>query len=64
MTHETPDNPPALIMAERPDWSLFRTFDGLQQRAGVPARKLRQLVLKELGDNALDTDTKSNMADR
>jgi hypothetical protein len=54
MTHENPD---ALIMAERPDWSLFRTFDGLQQRAGVPARKLRQLVLKELADNALDTDT-------
>jgi hypothetical protein len=44
-------------MAERPDWSLFRTFDGLQQRAGVPARKLRRLVLKELADNALDTNT-------
>jgi hypothetical protein len=58
MTHETPDNPPALIMAERPDWALFRTFDGLQQRAGVPARDLRALVLKELGDNGLDTGTK------
>jgi hypothetical protein len=57
MTDETLDNPPTLIMAERPDWSLFRTFDGLQQRAGVPARKLRRLVLKELGDNALDTGT-------
>ena len=45
------------MMAERPDWSLFRTFDGLSQRAGVAARKLRQLVLKELGDNALDTNT-------
>jgi hypothetical protein len=42
-------------MAERHDWSLFRTFDGLQQQAGVPARRLRQLVLKEIGDNALDT---------
>jgi hypothetical protein len=56
MTHETPDNPPVLIMAERPDWSLFSTFEGLQQQAGVPARQLRQLVLKEIGDNALDTD--------
>jgi hypothetical protein len=60
MTREIPDNPPTLIMAERPDWSLFRTFDGLSQRAGVPTRKLRQLVLKELGDNALDTGTKIN----
>ena len=57
MTREIPDNPPALIMAERPDWSLFRTFDGLSQRAGVPARQLRRLVLKELADNALDTNT-------
>jgi hypothetical protein len=55
MTHETPDDPPPLAMAERHDWSLFRTFDGLQQQAGVPARRLRQLVLKEIGDNALDT---------
>jgi hypothetical protein len=57
MIHETLDT---LSMAERPDWSLFRTIDGLQQRAGVPPRKLRQLVLKELGDNALDTGTAIN----
>ena len=40
---------------ERADWTLFRTVEGLQQKAGVPASKLRRLVLKELADNALDT---------
>jgi hypothetical protein len=43
----------ALAM-ERPDWTLFRTVEGLQQKAGVPARLLRRLVVKELADNALD----------
>ena len=46
--------PPNLKMFERADWTLFRTVEGLQQKAGVPARWLRRLVLKELGDNALD----------
>jgi hypothetical protein len=41
-------------MAERHDWALFRNIDGLQQKAGVPAARLRRLVLKELADNALD----------
>src|SRR6516165_3112571 len=49
------DNPPNLKMFEREDWTLFRTVEGLQQKAGVPAKLLRRLVLKELGDNALDT---------
>jgi hypothetical protein len=57
--------PPALASStpsqnlkfEREDWSLFRTVEGLQQRAGVPAGRLRRLVLKELADNALDTGT-------
>jgi hypothetical protein len=40
---------------EREDWSLFRTIEGLQQRAGVPKSRLRRLVLKELADNGLDT---------
>jgi hypothetical protein len=40
---------------ERGDWTSFRTVEGLQQKAGVPADKLRRLVLKELTDNALDT---------
>jgi hypothetical protein len=39
---------------EREDWSLFRTVEGLQQKAGVPKDKLRRLVLKELTDNGLD----------
>jgi hypothetical protein len=51
---ETGENDPFLKMAERPDWALFRTIDGLQQKAGVPAARLRRLVLKELADNALD----------
>ena len=42
---------------EREDWTLFRTVDGLQQKAGVPKSKLRRLVLKELADNAHDTGT-------
>ena len=44
-------------MAERHDWALFRTVDGLKQKAGVPAARLRRLVLKELADNALDAGT-------
>jgi hypothetical protein len=39
---------------ERAYWVSFRTVEGLQQKAGVPKEKLRQLVLKELVDNALD----------
>jgi hypothetical protein len=38
------ENPPILKMAERPDWSLFRSVEGLQQKAGVPAGSLRRLV--------------------
>ena len=43
-----------LKMFEREDWTLFRTVDGLQQKAGVPAINLRRLVMKELADNAFD----------
>jgi hypothetical protein len=39
---------------QREDWLLFRTIEGLQQRAGVPKERLRRLVLKELADNGLD----------
>jgi hypothetical protein len=39
---------------ERDDWALFRTIEGLQQKAGVPKDKLRRLVLKELTDYAFD----------
>jgi len=45
---------PILKMFEKADWTLFRTVEGLQQKAGVPAQHLRRLVLKELADNALD----------
>jgi hypothetical protein len=48
------ENAPVLKMAERQDWELFRTVEGLQQKAGVPATRLRRLVLKELVDNGLD----------
>jgi hypothetical protein len=48
---------PNLKMAERPDWALFRTIDGLQQKAGVPAAMLRLLVMKEIADNAYDTNS-------
>jgi hypothetical protein len=40
---------------EREDWTVFRTIEGLQQKAGVAKDKLTRLVLKELTDNALDT---------
>src|ERR1700683_4107719 len=39
---------------ERADWTVFRTVEGLQQKAGVSKDKLRRLVLKELVDNGLD----------
>jgi hypothetical protein len=39
---------------EREDWSLFRTVEGLQQKAGVTKADLPRLVLKELADNGLD----------
>jgi hypothetical protein len=39
---------------EREDWALFRTIEGLQQKAGVRKHLLIRLVLKELADNALD----------
>jgi Topoisomerase 6 subunit A/Spo11, Toprim domain len=49
---------------ERADWTSFRTVEGLQQKAGVPASKLRRLVLKELVDNALDTGTSVAIGER
>jgi hypothetical protein len=42
---------------QREDWSLFRTIEGLQQRAGVPKRLLPRLVVKEIADNGLDNGT-------
>jgi hypothetical protein len=48
---------------EREDWVLFRTVEGLQQKAGVAKNKLRRLVLKELTDNALDTGRRVRIGD-
>ena len=45
---------PQNLKFERADWTLFRSISTLPQKAGVPARRLRRLVLKELVDNALD----------
>jgi hypothetical protein len=58
----TDENTPTLKIAERPDWTLFRTIEGLQQKAGVPTAKLRRLVLKELGDNAFDVGAEVEVA--
>src|SRR5262245_40170829 len=49
-SQQAPEN----LKFERADWALFRTVEGLQQRAGMPKDKLRRLVLKELTDNGLD----------
>jgi hypothetical protein len=46
----------AALKFEREDWTAFRTIEGLCQKAGVTKPKLARLVLKELADNALDTD--------
>jgi hypothetical protein len=53
-------NPPILNF-EREDWSLFRTAEGLQQKAGVPAELLRRLALKELADNGLDNNAETRV---
>jgi hypothetical protein len=47
-------NAPPNLKFEREDFSLFRTVEGLEQKAGVPKGKLARLVLKELADNGLD----------
>ncbi len=46
---------PEILNFERGDWSLFRTLEGLQQRAGVPKSLLRRLIVKEAVDNGLDS---------
>jgi hypothetical protein len=53
--------PNQILKFERADWTSFRTIEGLQQKAGVSADKLRRLVLKELADNGLDTGASVNV---
>jgi hypothetical protein len=45
---------PQYLKFEREDWALFRTVEGLQQKAGVAKNKLSRLVMKELADNGHD----------
>jgi hypothetical protein len=52
----TSQNAPHIF--QREDWALFRTLEGLQQRAGVAKALLPRLVLKELADNGLDSGAK------
>jgi hypothetical protein len=65
MTHDF-ENPEAVSASsdsaenfkyEREDWTLFRTLDGLTQKAGVSRDELARLAMKELVDNALDAGT-------
>jgi hypothetical protein len=44
-------------MFEREDWKLFRNIETLCQKAGVPKKLIPTLIVKELVDNALDTNT-------
>ena len=48
---------------EREDWTLFRTIDGLTQKAGTSRKHLARLVLKELADNGLDAGAKVNVGE-
>jgi hypothetical protein len=41
-------NSPQNLKFEREDWVLFRTLDGLTQKAGVSRDLLPRLVMKEL----------------
>jgi hypothetical protein len=52
-----PENLKVALKFEREDWTSFRTVEGLPQKAGVALDNLTRLVLKELVDNALDTNT-------
>jgi hypothetical protein len=47
-------NSPQNLKFEREDWVLFRTLDGLTQKAGVSRDLLPRLVMKELTDNSVD----------
>src|SRR5262249_34290952 len=52
---------PQNLKFQREDWALFRTLEGLQQKAGVPAHRLARLVVKEITDHALDEAGKARV---
>src|SRR3954452_12185121 len=52
--------PAEFQIAERADWTLFRSLNTLPQQAGVPLSQMRRLLLKELTNNALDTGAKAD----
>src|SRR6516165_7901044 len=54
---------PQNLKFEREDWALFRTIEGLQQKAGVPKSELSRLVIKELADNALDEGSQARVGE-
>jgi hypothetical protein len=43
------------VLYERADWTLFRSLQTTGQRAGIPVKQQRRLVVKELVDNAPDS---------
>ncbi|TAE74960.1 MAG: hypothetical protein EAZ85_03735 [Bacteroidetes bacterium] len=45
------------ILFSQPDWQLFTNLNTLPQQAGIAKHLLPKLVVKELIDNALDTNT-------
>ncbi len=45
------------ILFSQPDWQLFTNLNTLPQQAGIAKHLLPKLVIKELIDNALDTNS-------
>jgi hypothetical protein len=61
-TTELPRSPASQnFKFQRPDWALFRTVEGREQKAGVAKHKLPRLVMKEITDNALDEGRKARI---
>jgi hypothetical protein len=49
------------LVTETRDWALFLDPETLQQRAGCQPHRLRQLVLREIVDNALDVGAQATL---